>query len=115
MAAPEWKIYYGDGSTYSDEDGDPFDAPALNVQCIVHADKAVGRMIRAKCDFYWLVKEGWHGGDIFGMWDYLASSGRKKVIFGRSIETDQYQTVLKSAINDPDFSPKSARLQGEEF
>jgi hypothetical protein len=34
MKERKWKIYYGDGSTYSSSDGSPFDAPAHNVQII---------------------------------------------------------------------------------
>ena len=108
-----WRVFYGDDATYSNEDGSPFDAPALNVQCIVHSDPEVGRTIRAKCDFYWLVGDSWHGGDIFGLWDYLTRPGAKKVIFGRSLAPDEYDAVLKAALTDPDFPPKSARREGE--
>ena len=49
----KWKIYYDDGSTYSDELGDPFEAPARGVQIIAIEHPEVGRELLGKEDFYW--------------------------------------------------------------
>ena len=43
-----WRIYYGDGSTFSSADGAPSDAPSTNVQAIaLEADPTIGRRISA--------------------------------------------------------------------
>ena len=39
----KWKIFYGDGATFSSDDGDIKDAPATNVQIIVQAHDDTGR------------------------------------------------------------------------
>ena len=41
--ASEWKIWYGDGSTFSSENGLPGDAPTTDVQAI--AERRAGRAI----------------------------------------------------------------------
>ena len=113
-----WRIFYGDGSTYSNEDGSPFDAPTRNVQAVVYADKLHGRVINAMRDFYWWVEaEGeWYGGDRDGMDDYLFDlPGPKKVLRARSLNHEQYNAVIKAALDDPDFPPKSAKAPGERF
>lgn len=92
-----WRIYYGDGSTY---DGDPYFAPALDVQVIVENDP---RILVHGWHHYWYEKDQWYGGDLFGLWDYLTRPGPKKVIFGRTIETEDFRQLLESADNDPDF------------
>jgi hypothetical protein len=81
----KWRIYYGDGSLYSDGDGSPFDAPGRDVQAIAVEDAQVGRTIHSRRDFYWWSSIGWWGGDLFGLYDYLLTPGPRKVIFGRSL------------------------------
>lgn len=100
-----WIIHYGDRQTFSDEDGDALDAPALNVQCIVQAaddpNNSLGRGLQAEFDFYWFepeAEEQWVGGDIFGLWDYLTRPGPKKVIFGRSIDTRTHMEIRMEAL-----------------
>jgi hypothetical protein len=111
---PDWRIYYGDGSTVSD-DVDPFTVPGVDVQAIVQRDADVGRYVLHHMDFYWWVEADrqWHQGDVFGLWDYLARPGPKKVVFGRSLDNQSYKALLTVAVNDPDFPVKSALLPGE--
>lgn len=111
----KWRIYYGDGSTYSNKDGKPFDAPPDNVQAIVFADRDHGRIINAMRDFYWWMGDEWYGGDLFGLFDHLRQPGPRKVLFARSIPNEQYQEIIKTALADPDFPPKSANAPGERF
>ena len=120
MTETIWKIFYGDGSTYSNLDGSPYDAPSDNVQAIVIRDPTIGRGIVAKCDLYWWVEseQQWFGlmdklG--YGLFDYLRQPGPKKVIFGRTVSNADYDAAIKAAIADPDFPPKSARHPTENF
>lgn len=107
-----WRIYYGDGGTYSSADGDPADAPARGVQAIVQADTQVGRHVLSGFDYYWW--EGtWFGGDLFGLFDYLIEPGPKAVKFGRTVPNDVFERVIRAACDDPDFPRKSARRRHE--
>jgi hypothetical protein len=103
-----WRVYYGDGSTWSDEDGDPSQAPALNVQAVAVADPTVGRFIYSQRDFYWYDDNQWYGADHFGLWDYLSRPGWKRVLFGRSLPRAEFEAVMKRAIEDPGLPDKSA-------
>jgi hypothetical protein len=106
--ALEWRIYYGNGSTYSNEDGPLEEAPGPGVQVIVASDETVGRYLLHRQDNYWWTGQEWLGGDRFGLWDYLQRSGWKKVLFGRMITDSQFREIFDTALNDPDFPRKSA-------
>ena len=103
-----WKIYYGDGTTYSNEDGLLEDAPGINVQVIAQADATVGRRLLDSDDFYWWSDDRWDCGDIFGLWDYLTRPGFKKVLFGRNLHDGDFWKILARARVDPDLPAKSA-------
>jgi hypothetical protein len=94
-----WRIYYGDGSTYSDRDGSPFHAPATNVQAIANkANNDRGFLVaHSKDAFYW-EGAGWNACDQMGLWDYLLEyRGPKAVLFGRSIRDAEFFAVIKRA------------------
>jgi len=108
-----WKIYYGDDSTFSDQDGSPWCAPARNVQVIVMSDKDHGWRTQAGDDYYvWDCRDGetrwWGLKDRFGLYDYLIEPGYKRVLFGRTITSDRFSVIFKRASNDPDFPKKTA-------
>jgi len=104
----DWKIYYEDGTTFSDSDGKPEEAPARGVQIIMQAEPHLGREILRATDFYIRKNEQWFAVDHFGLFDYLSNPGLKTVKFGRYIPNDEYARVLADAVADPDFPPKSA-------
>ena len=62
----DFRIYYGDGSTY---EGEPEGAPAQNVQAIVWNDpesgaQDLGRVVLHQWDIYIYSDDiGWHGTD----------------------------------------------------
>lgn len=86
------RIFYGDGSVFDDENGNP---PARDVQVIIQADDVVGAYALSGHDYY--VRQGteWVGVDIFGLFDYLLDSGL--VLFGRTITNDEYRKLLARA------------------
>lgn len=47
-----WKIWYSDGSTFSDADGTPDEAPKSGVQVIHVADGRCGRRVLKLVDYY---------------------------------------------------------------
>ena len=80
-----FRIYYGDGSTYS---GDPYLAPQTGVQVVAQENRK--RLISGKDAYCWKPESGWHGCDTLGMWDYLFSyRGPKAVLFGREMQRDE--------------------------
>lgn len=110
----EWKVYYGDGSSISDIQTDAHLIPGRNVVCIVNKHPEVGMQIVTRHDYYWFDKI-WFGGDLFGLYDYLLTPGWKKVLFGRTIPTEQYEDIVKLALTDEDFPAKSAKLPRENL
>ena len=108
----KWKIYYGDRSTFSDQDGSPWVAPARDVQVIVISDPNHGWRTQAGFDYYvWDCRAGetrWWGVDQFGFYDYLIEPGVKRVLFGRTTTSKGFSEIFKLASNDPDFPDKTA-------
>lgn len=89
-----WKIYYGDGSTFSNENGDPFHAPSHNVQAVNNN----GKTRHGKDAYYWHRDLGWKGCDIPGLWDYLLMYvGPKAVLLGRTIRDEDFWEIVKRA------------------
>ena len=98
----EWRIYYGDKSTFSDEDGLPQDAPAWNVQAIIQRSIESGRAVVCLQDYY-IFDRQWFGVDIAGVTDYMLNKGllkdngvgRKLVkVDGEWIEVDSFDLIL---------------------
>jgi hypothetical protein len=129
----KFKIYYGDGSTYSDEDGLFEDAPYLNVMILATEDPDVGRELDfgARGEFYawWPGKTKPWGFDRVGILDYLHEIGypestylsdlsledfkKAGVKIGRSIDNHEFRSVLQMVNEDPYLQPKSAISQRE--
>jgi len=114
-----WKIWYYDENTdeissFSNEDGEPWDAPAFGVQIITQEDDLAGRWNQVGDNYYVWRKDRWWGADIIGMFDYLANwKGRCVVRFGRHASNDMFQRVLVAAEEDKDFPKRSAWHKGE--
>ena len=89
-----FRIYYGDGSTYS---GDPFEANPHNVTCVA----VPGRLWHSKDAYYWAKDQGWVPCDDWGMRDYLLNYiGPKAVLFGRNMRDEDYWKILNRAMEE---------------
>ena len=112
---PDWRIYFGDGATFTcPDDGGLSDAPTRDVQAVVYRspdpDHQTGRVVIHRFDYYWFEEPDWFGGDLFGLFDYLARPGLKRVLFGRTMPNDRiYQDLILRACNDPDFERRPLR------
>ncbi|MDQ3730312.1 MAG: hypothetical protein M3355_12075 [Actinomycetota bacterium] len=101
---PAWRVYYGDGSTFSSEDGEPKDAPKRGVQLvarIIDSPNGPQMAYAYRDDFYWWAEgDGWIGGDHYGFWDYMTQPGAKVVLFGRSIKDSDYREIVDRAMSE---------------
>jgi hypothetical protein len=88
-------VFYTDGSAFSSDDGDPWQAPRRGVQAIACSSPDTG--------FYWLHGEsyytyeqdagGWHKANMFTMVDHLLRAARPLVIFGQMLSDAQWRKM----------------------
>ena len=95
-----WRIYYGDGSTYSNEDGAPDSAPCSRVICVAFYADDQRRKICPQADFYIWDGGRWFSADASGFWQYMGEPGSKGVKFGREIGDLKYRSIMSTAMND---------------
>lgn len=78
----QWKITYGDGSTFSSEDGIHYEAPSRDVQFIKELDDEVGFQIHSRADFYmWNPRmRQWQGSDQGGVVDFALEFGMVDIL-----------------------------------
>jgi hypothetical protein len=102
----DWKIWYGDGTTFTNVDGEPAEAPGRNVQVVGKADPEVGfRFLEGK-DYYLLRKGEWIGVDFQGLIDQLVSQGIVKV--GMLLTDAEWKEIHAQAMADKEIARKSA-------
>ena len=75
----KWRVYYGDKTTFSSDDGSPQDAPPWNVQTIVQPHIESGRYLLPPYDYYIWRDERWIGVDACGLADHLVHLGILKL------------------------------------
>ena len=91
---PWWKIYYEDGRVFSNEDGQPFDAPRVGVQVIVQGRDGSYELVHGKDYFYWEPRRGgWYSTDQFGAFDHLIRAERQCLLIGRMLADDEWQAL----------------------
>ncbi len=112
----EYRIYYGDGSTYG---GDVSKAPAAKdrdgVQCIIWNDpdltnQQIGRVVMHDYDIYICSSDiGWHGTNKYAdLMMHLENGKVLRVLSGLWIDREKYKEIERRATKDPTFKPKSA-------
>jgi hypothetical protein len=111
----EWVVWYSDRSSFSSEDGEPWDAPRTGVQCIQVAHSSCGSYTLAEQDFYcWHLdpeKDTWVPHDTQGMYQYLQDKNIKHhtVLFGYWIPRETYADIRHKAGKDKRLPPITAR------
>lgn len=109
-----WKIYYGDGSTFSSDDGEPEEAPRLNVQIIIQDDPDKIWIAQQRADYYVWEYGRWWGKDLFGLWEHLfLYAGLSIALAGKTIGSVDYMNIWRAAKNDPMFGKKAAFARHE--
>ncbi len=114
----EWAIFYDDPELdcWSVDGVTPEDVPRLGVQAVAQGDEWLGRELLIQKEFYWLNYEEmrWYGGDLFGLFDYLSTTGPKTCVFGRFVNRDVYQAAVHRAQHDERLPRKSAYSSAEK-
>ena len=106
----KWVIYYTDGDTYSNEDGEPADAPGGGVAAIAQEDSVVGLLVFHGEDYYAFSEcfGGWCGIDALGFVQYIERPGVKVIKLGENMDLGKYRTLFSRITIDPDLPKKSA-------
>lgn len=109
-----WRIYYGDGSVFSSDDGSAFEAPRANVQVIVESDPRVGWRWISGYDYFVLDpgRGGWRETNEFGLYDYLQRAKQPLVLFGRWLSDDEWSRLFSRVRSE--LGPKSGWLVTED-
>lgn len=96
----DWKIYYADGSTFTNEGGPPEMAPSGGVICIAYYDDDGRRHICHAADYYVWNWGRWVNADSSGFWQYMLEPGLKIVKFGRLVNEVTYREIMTLALNN---------------
>ena len=106
----EWKILYGDGSTFSNLDGEPWEAPKENVQAVFRKEEITGVTTEPSDAGYWIWKDDcWFGVDLAGYWDYrFHHMAPQTAVYGRYIRDEQWETKIRELIQEEMGTVKSA-------
>lgn len=99
----KWKIFYSNGSTFSDEDGKPEDAPKRHVQVINVEDGRCGRRVLKFCDYYvWSDRIGrWIDcSDAASAILRMLSVGNHCIIAGEYLREKDFERILIQAHED---------------
>ena len=96
----DWKIYYGDKTTFSNEDGGAEMAPCGRVICVAFYDDDNRRRVCHQADYYLWDGRRWYSADISGFMQYMQEPGFKVVKFGREIADLKYREIMGFALNN---------------
>lgn len=101
MMLIQWRIYYGDGSTFDDQNGALDAAPGLGVIAVLH--QAPCWSLWYDKDWYWFRDGEWFGGDLTGLLDHLIYYRELTLVFmGRVIRDLDYRHILENAKQERD-------------
>jgi hypothetical protein len=111
----EWRVFYGDGSTFDNLQGSPFDAPRLDVQVIVQKNDTVGWKILNGHDYFYFdpKRDGWQETNEWH--DTLLATYHPLLLFGRRMSRADWSRMRRRAIEEATsaWGPKSGWLESE--
>lgn len=110
METVKWCIIYEDGTTFSDIDGGPADAPVERVQFIAQYNDANGWEALCNFPFYvWDYRDGvekWYCASESGRENYMREEGWRKVLIGSWIGDKRYEELHRWVTEKLQFSKK---------
>ena len=102
----EWRIYYGDGTTFDNLNGCPSSCSSVNVQAIIVKDGDDRSSVWFGRDWYVFIDGGWIAlKDTSSLFDYILNDllSMEAVKQGRTIPDENYKEIFNSVMNDKDF------------
>ena len=96
---PKFKIFYENGSTYTDKSG-PIDRAQKQGVVIILTENNIGQRVEKEQEFYCYFPHGWVGVDQYRLYQYLASPGYKLVLFGVVVDDNKLKTIYDNALSD---------------
>lgn len=99
----DWKIYYSDGTTFSNLDGEPIMAPRLNVQIIFTKLKDSQKyLILSGADYYTYQNDfGWWYCTELDMFDHLFTIGSNQLFLkGKMIDLVKHDKLIAKVHDD---------------
>ena len=96
-----WVIWYADGSSFSDDDGEARDAPRSGVQCIAVADRSCGRHVLSEQNYYCWQDGAWVPHDRDGLEQYLDDPAQPGIrLRGYWIDRSRYVEIRRIALKE---------------
>lgn len=111
----DWIIYYDDGSSFSSDDGETWDAPRTGVEVVVQRNEQTGYDFLCTIGDYFVYDKdrgGWRITDFWGTLDHCVSCRNPLVLFGRNMSDEEFQK-LKTRVRR-ECGPKSGWLRREQ-
>jgi hypothetical protein len=111
----KWKIYFADGSTFKNTEGEIQDIPSRGVVGIVNIDTVTGWTLQSKRNYYVLIEgEEWWAVDHEGMILYLGDNlGSAAVLLGQLVSQKTWLKFFDRIKRDPELPNKSANRPEE--
>lgn len=101
-----WQLWYADGSTFSNLDGGPEDAPATGVQCVAQREESWGKhVVQVQSGGDWYVYDAgddyWYRSDVDGLHRRLLEKPFKLAVkAGEYLPTMAYNRIVDRARED---------------
>lgn len=110
-----WIVYYGDFSTFSCDDGEPWEAPRLDVMAIASYSEKVGFYWIYSADYFYFEADrgGWQKADSFTLWDHLLRAKYPCVLFGRMLSDAHWDELWQRIQKDFGELEKNGWLERE--
>jgi hypothetical protein len=97
-----WIVYYGDGSSFTSEDGPPDAAPRTNVQVVVNHSVKRGKLPWHSVDYYCWQGNEWVPHALDGLHDYLAEKRDKHIVMrSYGVPAKAFMEIYQRAVTDP--------------
>lgn len=96
-----WKIYYTDGSEFTSDEGNPWEAPRQHVQVIVQTDPDVGYELVDQKDYFYYEHERWWSADFMSAMRHLFQcKGHPLVLQGEMILTRDFMALRQKIFSE---------------
>lgn len=103
-----WRVYYADGSVFTSQEGEPWDAPRLGVQVVAQERDGDHELVWGRDHFYYDPGAGgWCTTDLFGALTHLATAPRQCLLFGQWMADDRFARLMERV--HADIGPRTHR------